>query len=128
MSTHACPQHGCTWLHMHAMCGGAERSPSTNQPVQQQVLPRAQTRMRTPTPSNVHCARTNAVLRGPLDRYLDGVIGAERFSEKPDEDKLAELDLLRKYLTEAAEAVDKWVLEGGLKGVWRGWQRGWLRE
>ncbi len=40
-------------------------------------------------------------------RYLDSALGAERFASKPDEDRLAELDLLRKYLGEAAEAVDK---------------------
>lgn len=38
---------------------------------------------------------------------MDGLIGAERFSEAPDQDKLGELDLLRKYLAEASEAVDK---------------------
>lgn len=35
------------------------------------------------------------------------MLGAERFAAKPDEDKLAELDLLRRYLAEASEAVDK---------------------
>ncbi|KAJ9522404.1 hypothetical protein QJQ45_008303 [Haematococcus lacustris] len=39
-------------------------------------------------------------------RYLDSVLGAERFAAKPDEDKLAELDLLRSYLAQASAAVD----------------------
>ncbi|KAL6763590.1 hypothetical protein V8C86DRAFT_2491874 [Haematococcus lacustris] len=39
-------------------------------------------------------------------QYLDSVLGAERFAAKPDEDKLAELDLLRSYLAQASAAVD----------------------
>jgi hypothetical protein len=35
------------------------------------------------------------------------MIGQERFAAKPDEDRLAELDTLRQYLEEGAEAVDK---------------------
>ncbi len=42
-------------------------------------------------------------------RYLDNVMGAERFAAKPDEEKLAELDLLRRFLAEAIVALDKWV-------------------
>eukprot|EP00195_Chlamydomonas_chlamydogama_P007973 CAMPEP_0202898920 /NCGR_PEP_ID=MMETSP1392-20130828/7306_1 /ASSEMBLY_ACC=CAM_ASM_000868 /TAXON_ID=225041 /ORGANISM="Chlamydomonas chlamydogama, Strain SAG 11-48b" /LENGTH=324 /DNA_ID=CAMNT_0049584987 /DNA_START=91 /DNA_END=1065 /DNA_ORIENTATION=+ len=39
-------------------------------------------------------------------RHLDGVIGKERFAPQPDEDRLAELDALRQYLTAACEALD----------------------
>ncbi len=41
------------------------------------------------------------------------MLGAIRFAEKRDEDRLGELELLRKYLWEAAEAVDKCVPAGG---------------
>eukprot|EP00197_Chlamydomonas_leiostraca_P003004 CAMPEP_0202865636 /NCGR_PEP_ID=MMETSP1391-20130828/6269_1 /ASSEMBLY_ACC=CAM_ASM_000867 /TAXON_ID=1034604 /ORGANISM="Chlamydomonas leiostraca, Strain SAG 11-49" /LENGTH=331 /DNA_ID=CAMNT_0049545499 /DNA_START=9 /DNA_END=1004 /DNA_ORIENTATION=- len=54
-------------------------------------------------------ARYRPRLTPTFFKYLDGVLGAERFSDARDEDKLAELDLLRKYLGEASEAVDKCV-------------------
>jgi len=38
---------------------------------------------------------------------LDKLVGVERFSPAPDEDRLAELETLREYLTTVAEAVDK---------------------
>jgi hypothetical protein len=38
---------------------------------------------------------------------LDSIIGQERFAARPNEDRLAELQTLRKYLEEAVEAVDK---------------------
>lgn len=37
---------------------------------------------------------------------LDKLVGVERFSTVPDEDRLAELETLRDYLTEATEAID----------------------
>jgi len=37
------------------------------------------------------------------------LIGAERFAPDVDQDRVNELDMLRKYLTEATEAVDKCV-------------------
>ncbi|KAG2438871.1 hypothetical protein HYH02_010669 [Chlamydomonas schloesseri] len=40
-------------------------------------------------------------------KQLDSLVGAERFSPKPDQERLAELETLRTYLEEAVEAVDK---------------------
>jgi hypothetical protein len=52
-------------------------------------------------------ARCRPQLTPEFFKQLDTLVGAERFAAKPDEDRLAELDLLRKYLEEGAEAVDK---------------------
>lgn len=44
---------------------------------------------------------------------LDNILGAERFApDGPDEDRVGELDMLRRYLTEAVQAVDKCVGQG----------------
>lgn len=43
-------------------------------------------------------------------RQLDTIIGQERFNPLgPDEERVNELDMLRKYLAEATESLDKWV-------------------
>ncbi|WIA44033.1 hypothetical protein OEZ86_010404 [Tetradesmus obliquus] len=52
-------------------------------------------------------ARCRPQLTPEFFKQLDTLVGQERFSPKPDEERLAELDLLRKYLEEAVEAVDK---------------------
>jgi hypothetical protein len=38
------------------------------------------------------------------------LVGSERFAPDADQERVNELDMLRKYLTEATEAVDKCVL------------------
>lgn len=43
-------------------------------------------------------------------RFLDESIGAERFrsdGEEPDQERLAEMEMLRQYLEEMCEAIDK---------------------
>eukprot|EP00882_Tetradesmus_deserticola_P012797 GHRQ01013562.1.p1 GENE.GHRQ01013562.1~~GHRQ01013562.1.p1 ORF type:complete len:257 (+),score=93.25 GHRQ01013562.1:702-1472(+) len=52
-------------------------------------------------------ARCRPQLTAEFFKQLDTLVGQERFSPKPDEDRLAELDTLRQYLEEAVEAVDK---------------------
>ncbi|KAF8061121.1 celF [Scenedesmus sp. PABB004] len=52
-------------------------------------------------------ARCRPALTAEFFKTLDALLGAERFAAKPDEDRLAELDTLRQYLEEGAEAVDK---------------------
>ncbi|GLI61874.1 hypothetical protein VaNZ11_004384 [Volvox africanus] len=56
-------------------------------------------------------ARCRPKLTPAFFKQLDSVIGAERFSAKPDQERLAELDTLRQYLEEAVEAVDKAVVK-----------------
>jgi hypothetical protein len=52
-------------------------------------------------------ARNRLALDESFFRNLDSVIGQERFGARPNEDKLAELEALRKYLEDAVAAVDK---------------------
>ena len=52
-------------------------------------------------------ARCRPLLDKPFFLALDGMIGAERFAAKPDEDRLAELDTLRQYLDTVTKVVDK---------------------
>lgn len=51
-------------------------------------------------------ARCRPRLSRDFFAVLDKLLGAERFAPKPDEDRLAELEALRTYLTDAAAAVD----------------------
>ena len=51
-------------------------------------------------------ARCRPQLNKDFYAVLDKLIGVQRLSTQPDEDRLAELDTLREYLTKAAEAVD----------------------
>ncbi|KAL4441533.1 hypothetical protein ABPG77_002037 [Micractinium sp. CCAP 211/92] len=52
-------------------------------------------------------ARCRPQLTPEFFAYLDRRIGLERFSNMPDEERLAELETLRDYLKEAVEAVEK---------------------
>jgi hypothetical protein len=52
-------------------------------------------------------ARCRPALTKDFFAVLDRLVGVERFSSAPDEDRLAELEYLRQYLTEGLEAVDK---------------------
>ncbi|GFR47419.1 hypothetical protein Agub_g9136, partial [Astrephomene gubernaculifera] len=44
-------------------------------------------------------------------KQLDSVIGSERFTAAPNQERLVELETLRQYLEEAVEAVDKAVVK-----------------
>lgn len=52
-------------------------------------------------------ARCRPQLTKDFFSTLDKLVGIERFSPAPDEDRLAELETLRDYLTAVVEAVDK---------------------
>ena len=52
-------------------------------------------------------ARCRPRINAAFFKQLDNLIGQERFAAKPDEERLAELETLRQYLEEGAEAVDK---------------------
>lgn len=51
-------------------------------------------------------ARTRPRLTPEFFKYLDNIVGQERFSMKPDQERLAELETLRDYLKQGSEAVD----------------------
>jgi hypothetical protein len=78
---------------------------------------------RVSRPSAFCCSATKvAPLLYCLLRHLDNLIGSIRFTVGGDkeevaeqQDRLAELELLRKYLAEAAEAVDR--CEGQIWGA-----------
>jgi hypothetical protein len=38
---------------------------------------------------------------------MDHCIGTERFDPEPDNDRINELEMLRKFLTESVAAIDK---------------------
>lgn len=52
------------------------------------------------------CARCRPLMSKDFFAVIDKLAGVERLSTSPDEDRLAELDALREYLTTAVEAVD----------------------
>jgi hypothetical protein len=52
-------------------------------------------------------ARCKPRLTKDFFAVLDTLVGTERFSPAPDEERLAELELLRTYLLEAGEAVER---------------------
>lgn len=52
-------------------------------------------------------ARCRPALTKDFFAVVDRLVGVERFSPAPDEDRLGELEALRDYLNEALEAVDK---------------------
>jgi len=52
-------------------------------------------------------ARCRPLLNKDFFGVLDKLVGVQRFSSAPDEDRLAELETLRDYLNEAVAAVDK---------------------
>lgn len=54
-------------------------------------------------------ARTRPLLTPEFFKHLDGLVGQERFAMKPDQERLAELETLREYLTQSSEAVDNMV-------------------
>ena len=56
---------------------------------------------------NYEVARCRPQLTEEFFGILNKQIGIEQLSSAPDEDRLAELEFLRDYLTEAVEAVDK---------------------
>lgn len=51
-------------------------------------------------------ARCRPKLTPEFFRFLDTTIGQERFSPKPDQERLAEMETLRQYLEEGVKAVD----------------------
>ncbi len=55
-------------------------------------------------------ARCRPKLTKEFFKQLDTIIGRERFAPKPDEERVAELDMLRQYLEEGVEAIDKAVV------------------
>jgi hypothetical protein len=59
------------------------------------------------TDMQFECARCRPLLDAEFFECLNKQIGMEQLSLEKDEDKLAELELLREYLEEAVEAVDK---------------------
>jgi hypothetical protein len=56
-------------------------------------------------------ARCRPKLGETFFKHLDKVVGKERFAPMPDEDRVAELEALRDYLTAATAVIDKTIQE-----------------